>query len=75
VHRAIAENYNLSASYYVKWEQYLHDQWKQFFKDRPFDELGMYYPIDDNRSRIKRRIEMKVFEDRQRYDVHKDLFT
>ena len=61
VHRAVAQNYNLSASYYAKWDQYLHDQWKQFFKDRPFEELGMYYPIDDNRSRIKRHIRDESF--------------
>ena len=56
VHQAVAENYNLSASFYEKWDQYLHDQWKQFFNDRSFDELRLYYPIDENRSRIKRRI-------------------
>jgi glycosyltransferase involved in cell wall biosynthesis len=61
VHRTVAENYNLSTSFYEKWEQYLHDQWKQFFSDRPFDELSQYYPIEDHRSRIKRRLTLESF--------------
>jgi lipopolysaccharide biosynthesis protein/glycosyltransferase involved in cell wall biosynthesis len=56
VHQAIAENYDLSTSFYQKWEQYLQDQWKQFFNDRPFDDLRLYYPVDDHRSIMKRRI-------------------
>jgi glycosyltransferase involved in cell wall biosynthesis len=56
VHRTVAENYNLSTTYYEKWDQYLRDQWYQFFNDRPFDDLRIYYPIDDNREKIKRRI-------------------
>jgi len=55
VHQTVAENYELSASFYEKWDQYLHDQWKQFFHDRPFDELRQYYPLDDNRNQIKQR--------------------
>ncbi len=56
VHQTVAENYDLSASFYEKWDQYLRGQWKQFFNDRPFDELRLYYPMDDNRSRISERI-------------------
>ena len=56
VHRTVAENYGLSPSFYKKWEQYLQNQWKQFFHDRPFDELSLYYPVDDHRSIIQRRI-------------------
>ena len=56
VHQTVAENYDLSTSYYEKWDEYLRGQWKQFFKDRPFDELRLYYPMDDNRSRIRERI-------------------
>jgi glycosyltransferase involved in cell wall biosynthesis len=56
VHQTISENYELSESFYRKWDQYLHDQWKQFFDDRPFDELRLYYPVDSHRSIMKRRI-------------------
>ena len=56
VHQAVIENYDLSTSFYEKWEQYLHEQWKQFFKDRPFDNLRQYYPIDEHRRRIERRL-------------------
>jgi len=59
VHQTVAENYALSASFYEKWDQYLHDQWKQFFSDRPFDDLRLYYPIDDNRDRIRRHIKVQ----------------
>ena len=56
VHQTVAENYALSASFYEKWDQYLRNQWTQFFNDRPFDELRLYYPIDDNRNRIRQQI-------------------
>ena len=56
VHQTVAENYALSASFYEKWDQYLHDQWNQFFDGRPFDELRQYYPLDENRDKIRERI-------------------
>ena len=59
VHQAVAENYALSTPFYEKWDQYLRGQWKQFFDDRPFDELRLYYPMDDNSSRIRERITNK----------------
>ena len=56
VHQTVAENYALSPSFYEKWDQYLRNQWTQFFNDRPFDELRLYYPIDDNRNRMRQQV-------------------
>jgi lipopolysaccharide biosynthesis protein/glycosyltransferase involved in cell wall biosynthesis len=47
IHQTVVNNYPLSATFHNKWEQYHRQQWKQFFNDRPFDELEEYYPFEE----------------------------
>ncbi len=53
VHYDIFRKYKLSENFQEKWEKYLRHQWKSFFPERSFDELGSYYPIDSAREQIR----------------------
>lgn len=58
IHRTVVMEYQLSAGFHEKWEQYLREQWRQFFGDRPFEDLQAYYPYAEISHAIKDQKEL-----------------
>jgi glycosyltransferase involved in cell wall biosynthesis len=52
VQKYIFANYKLTPEFLRKWEEYLRQQWNDFYPNRSFDEIKGYYPFDEMKQRI-----------------------
>jgi glycosyltransferase involved in cell wall biosynthesis len=52
VQRYVFTHYKLTPEFLTKWEEYLRQQWNEFFPNRSFDEINVYYPFDEMKTMI-----------------------
>ncbi len=52
VQKYIFTNYKLAPEFLEKWEEYLRQQWNDFYPDKTFEELKDYYPFDEMKKMI-----------------------
>ena len=55
IHQLVAVDYNLSPSFYSRWEQFMYEQWNDFFSGRPLNILEDYYPYQAIRGMLYNR--------------------
>jgi glycosyltransferase involved in cell wall biosynthesis len=49
----IFTNYQLAPEFIEKWEEYLRQQWNEFYPSRSFGELKEFYPFDEMKKMIQ----------------------